>query len=131
MSVQSQIGRIKAAVAAAYAAAAEMEAELPSVQSVDNLADTVRAIPVGGLTFTNVTVSSGAFAANATYANYPYRAAIALSGATAEMTPDVVFDSGDATGGILSPVSASYDGGVYIYAVSPVSLTIPTIYLLR
>lgn len=41
MSIQSEAERIKANVAATYAAAAELGADMPDVQNSDNLASTV------------------------------------------------------------------------------------------
>ena len=62
------------------------------------------------------TVAASAWASDSTYSDYPYRASIALSGVTANHVPSVNFNSTDALSGKLSPVSESYDGGVYIYA---------------
>lgn len=62
------------------------------------------------------TVAASAWASDSTYSDYPYRASIALSGVTANHVPSVNFNSSDALSGKLSPVSESYDGGVYIYA---------------
>lgn len=82
-----------------------------------------------GLTFTGVSVSTASFVSNATYTNWPYRAAVALTGVTADMVPDVVFAPDDATGGVLAPVAACYAGGVYLYAksVPSAAMTVPTI----
>lgn len=68
------------------------------------------------LAFGPQTVASSAWASDSTYSDYPYRASIALSGVTANHVPSVNFNSSDALSGKLSPVSESYDGGVYIYA---------------
>lgn len=62
------------------------------------------------------TVAASAWASDSTYSDYPYRASIVLSGVTANHVPNVNFNSTDALSGKLSPVSESYDGGVYIYA---------------
>lgn len=62
------------------------------------------------------TVATSAWASDSTYPDYPYRASIALSGVTVNHVPSVNFNSSDALSGKLSPVSESYDGGVYIYA---------------
>lgn len=79
--------------------------------------------------FANTSVATTAFAADATYAGYPYRASVALTGVTASMIPEVTFNVDDATSGNFAPVATAYSGGVYIYAVSvPAStVTIPTI----
>ena len=68
------------------------------------------------LAFGPQTVAASAWASDSTYSDYPYRASIALSGVTANHVPSVNFNSSDALSGKLSPVSESYDGGVYIYA---------------
>ena len=68
------------------------------------------------LAFGPQTVATSAWTSDSTYPDYPYRASIALSGVTANHVPSVNFNSTDALSGKLSPVSESYDGGVYIYA---------------
>lgn len=84
---------------------------------------------INRLQFTNKTVAASAFVANSTYEDFGYRAAVALSGVTANMTPEVVFNVADAISGIFAPVAACYAGGVYIYASEKPSatITIPTI----
>ncbi len=83
------------------------------------------------LTFENVIVQAASFVAEeaATYTDFPYRAAVALSGVTASMVPEVIFDVTDALSGVFAPVAHSYDGGVYLYAAEQPSaaVTIPTI----
>lgn len=81
------------------------------------------------LTFTNKSVSASSFASNSTYTDYPYRAAISLSGVVSGMVPEVVFGLADAVSGNFAPVAEAYDGGVYIWAaeVPEASITIPTI----
>lgn len=49
MSVETQIDRIKANIASAYAKAAEKGAPLPTVQDSGNLPATIEGIPAGGL----------------------------------------------------------------------------------
>ena len=66
--------------------------------------------------FTNKSVAASAFKADSTYVDYPYRAAVALSGITAAYTPYVMFSETDAETGIFSRNANSYAGGVYIYA---------------
>ena len=107
------------------------------VQLVDGIASTsvtmaptanaMRMVEPHKKAFANTTVSSTDFSADATYTAYPYRAAVALTGVTASMIPDVIFDAEDALSGNYAPVSTAYSGGVYIYAASPESITIPTI----
>lgn len=81
------------------------------------------------LLFTNKSVAVSSFVADTTYADYPFRAAIALDGVLSNMIPEVMFDVPDAVSGNYSPVSDTYDGGVYIYAATKpdAAITIPTI----
>ena len=85
------------------------------------------------LTFTNTTVEAASFTADETYGDFPYRAAVPLTGAAEAMTPEVVFGVTDAMSGTFAPVAESYAGGVYIYAaeIPSAAVTIPTILLWR
>lgn len=85
------------------------------------------------LTFTNTVVEAASFAADETYGDFPYRAAVPLAGAAEAMTPEVVFGVTDAMSGTFAPVAESYAGGVYIYAAElpSAAVTIPTILLWR
>lgn len=65
---------------------------------------------------TNKSVAASEFKSDSTYTDYPYRAAVALSGVTAAYTPYVIFSETDAETGIFSRDANSYAGGVYIYA---------------
>ena len=91
------------------------------------------AVELKKLQFSNVSVSKGAFAPDATYQDFPYRASIALSGAIESMIPEVVLSVDDALSGNYAPVARSYNGGVYLYAGSPpdADITIPTIIMWR
>lgn len=82
---------------------------------------------------TNKTVAKANFVSDNTYTDYPYRAAITVNGVTTDMIPEIIFDLSDAISGNYSPVAQTYDGGVYIYAVSPPdnNLIIPTIIVWR
>nr|DAM75214.1 MAG TPA: Receptor Binding Protein [Caudoviricetes sp.] len=81
------------------------------------------------LTFTNKSVAASAFVSNSTYSDFPYRAAVTLTGVTAAMIPEVFFGLTDAMSGNFAPVAESYAGGIYIYAAAKPSatITIPTI----
>lgn len=91
------------------------------------------AVELKKLKFENVQVSAAAFVQNATYQDYPYRAAAALTGVLASMTPEVVLSVEDATSGNFAPVAEAYTGGVYLYAAQPpeAAITIPTIIFWR
>lgn len=83
------------------------------------------------LQFTNVVVNPSAFVSDATYEDFPYRGAIALSGVLPTMTPEVVLGVADAMSGSFAPIAEAYAGGVYIWAsdVPEANVTIPTIIL--
>lgn len=108
------------------------------VQLVDGITSTsVTMAPTAGAmrmvepkkkVFSNV---SAVFSADATYTAYPYRASIALTGVTASMIPEVIFDAEDATSGKYAPVAAAYDGGIYVYSSDAASVTIPTVIVWR
>lgn len=59
------------------------------------------------------------WAADGTYTDYPYRAAIPMTGATTDMFPYVEFQQNEAESGNYADVSITYDGGVYIYCKEP------------
>lgn len=81
------------------------------------------------LTFANTNVAASAWAADETYADYPYRAAIPLTGVTAASFAEVVLSPADAVSGAYAPVCETYAGGIYLYAnaVPSVAMTIPAI----
>lgn len=81
------------------------------------------------LKFNNATLLPSSFASDTTYADYPYRAAITLSGVTSAMIPEVTFSVADLAGTEFAPVAECYNGGVYIYAAEqpPATVIIPTI----
>lgn len=81
------------------------------------------------LTFANTNVAASAWAADETYADYPYRAAIPLTGVTAASFAEVVLSPNDAVSGAYAPVCETYAGGIYLYANAVLSadMTIPAI----
>lgn len=87
------------------------------------------AVELKKLAFANTVVAVSAWAEDSTYEDYPYRAAVALSGVTAAMIPDVVFGLAAMADNSFAPVAECYNGGVYIYAadVPESTITIPTI----
>lgn len=91
------------------------------------------AVEIKKLQFTDVNVDKEAFQPDTTSQSFPYRAAVALSGALSSMVPDVMLSEEDAMSGNFSPVARPYDGGLYLYAASPpdTDLVIPTILLWR
>ena len=81
----------------------------------------------------NQTIATSAWASDTTYADYPYRASVALPTITALSFVEIVFSPADATSGNFAPVCDTYNGGVYIYAkaVPDAAITIPTIIIWR
>ena len=81
------------------------------------------------LSFTNKTVSVSDWASDTTYEDFPYRAAVACDGVTANHYVSVVLSPMDALKGIFCPVVESYNGGIYLYAseIPETALTILTI----
>ena len=81
------------------------------------------------MVFTTKTVAKTDWAGDQTYANYPYRAAIPLSGVTDQMLADVILAPDNAASGEFAAVNHTYNGGVYIYSASAPgkAITIPTI----
>ena len=81
------------------------------------------------LHFADTVVPTTAFAADATYMDFPYKATIPLAGVSAAMIADVMFGLADSLSGSYAPVAEAYDGGIYIWAdsVPPASVIIPTI----
>lgn len=81
------------------------------------------------LKFTSTSAPSSSFASDTTYADYPYRAAVALTGVTSSMIPEVTFSVADLANTDFAPVAECYNGGVYIYATAqpPATVVIPTI----
>lgn len=91
------------------------------------------AVELKKLMFEDTVVPTSAFASDATYADWPYRASVPLAGAISGMVPEVILGMNEATSGSFAPVAESYNGGVYLYAdgVPSASITIPTIILWR
>nr|DAK68914.1 MAG TPA: Receptor Binding Protein [Caudoviricetes sp.] len=102
---------------------------------LDSLAQELAALEAGTavelkkLAFASTAVPVSAWAENSTYEDYPYRAAVTLSGVTAAMIPEVVFGLDAMSDNSFAPVAECYNGGVYIYAadVPESAITIPTI----
>lgn len=111
----------------------QFEALLAAIQKELADLEAGTAVELKKLQFSDVTVPKGAFAPDATYQDFPYRASIALSGVIESMIPEVVLSVDDALSGNYAPVSESYNGGVYLYAGSQpdAGITIPTIILWR
>lgn len=79
--------------------------------------------------FNNVSVEVADFVADATYEDFPFRAAVSLEGVLDSMIPEIIFGLLDATSGLFAPIAESYNGGVYLYAsdLPEADVTIPVI----
>lgn len=77
------------------------------------------------LYFSDVAVSD--WDADDTYADYPYRASVALTDVEATMLPEVIYGVAEATSGNYAPICTAYAGGVYLYAKVDDEITIPSI----
>lgn len=106
------------------------------LQTIENELSDIEAgsaVELKKLKFENVQVPAASFVQDATYQDYQYRAAVALTGVLGSMTPEVMLSVEDATGGNFAPVAEAYSGGVYLYAAQrPEAVTtIPTIIVWR
>lgn len=80
----------------------------------------------------SVSVAANDWVDDNTYTDYPYRAAIAISGVTATGNyAEVTFAVEQATSGNYAPVCNTYNGGVYIYSQVNTSIVIPSILILE
>lgn len=68
------------------------------------------------IAFRNVSVAVSTWAPDATYSDYPYRAAITCAGVTADYIPDVIFGKTDSESGNFAAMSDTASNAVYIYA---------------
>ena len=108
---------------------AQFTALLTAIQNELAQLEEGTAVELKKLQFTNTVVSVAAFVDDSTYADFPYRAAINLTGVMASMIPEVIFRIDDAAAGNYAPGAESYNGGIYIYAAEKpeTAVTIPTI----
>lgn len=85
------------------------------------------------ITTTNTSVPASAWVTDTTYDEFPFRAAIAITGCTIDHKPDVTFSLADSLSSNFAPISETYAGGVCIYAGEKPATTIviPTITLLK
>ena len=107
----------------------QFTALLASIQAELAQLEAGTAVELKKLQFVNTAVPVSSFVADSTYEDFPYRAAVALTGVTSSMIPEVVFGVVDAMSGIFAPCAETYNGGVYLYAseAPEAAITIPTI----
>ena len=98
-----------------------------SIKDVTNLYDEVSKITP--LKFANITVST--WVSDVTYADYPYKATITLTGVTSSMIAEVIYGLTEAESGNYAPICETFDGGVYIYSKVNSAITIPTILVVK
>ena len=108
---------------------AQFEALLESIQNELADLEAGTGVEMAKLKFPNTSVPTSSFVSDTTYTDYPYRAAIVLSGVTSSMIPEVVFPVAALADNEFAPVAECYNGGVYIYAadIPESAITIPTI----
>lgn len=78
------------------------------------------------LTFTADTSQSGGLP---TYAYFPYRATYTNANITASMIPTAAYSLDDAMSQSYAPICESFNGGVYFYAKSAATTTLPSLVL--
>lgn len=85
------------------------------------------------LTFNNISVVTSAWSSDDTYEDYPYMAAIPLTGVDDNYSVSVTFGLADATSGMFAPIALTQSGSVCIYANSmpDEKVIIPTIQCIR
>lgn len=107
----------------------QFEALLKSIQNELMELEAGTGVEMKKLQFNSVAVAVSAFVADATYEDFPYRAAVSLEGVLESMIPEVIFSMADAISGNFAPVAESYNGGVYLYAsdVPEADITVPVI----
>lgn len=111
----------------------QFQAFLTSIaQELEDLQADV-AVELKKLMFENTVVPTSAFAVDATYDDYGYKATVPLTGVIDSMIPEVILGVVDASSGIFAPACEAYNGGVYLYAseVPDSAITIPTIIVWR
>lgn len=108
---------------------AQFEALLESIQNELADLEAGTGVEMAKLKFANTSVPASSFISDSTYTDYPYRAAVTLSGVTSSMTPEVTFSVVALAETEFAPVAECYNGGVYIYAAEqpPATVIIPTI----
>ena len=107
----------------------QFDAFLMAIQEELESLEAGTGLEMAKLKFLDTTVPASAFVADTTYTDYPFRAAVALSGVTSTMIPEVVFPVSALAETDFAPVAECYNGGVYIYAADKpgAAITIPTI----
>ena len=74
---------------------------------------------------------SVSWASDSTYSDYRYKGTIAITGVTADDYADVSFSMDEAISGDYAPICETFAGGVYIWADTNDTITIPTIFIKR
>lgn len=111
----------------ASVAYAQFEALLKSIQQELAELEADTAVELKKLVFENTVVQTAAFTETNSYEDFPYRAAVPLSGVTSGMIPEVIFLPEDV--GLFAPIAVSYNGGIYVFAseIPEAAVTAPTI----
>lgn len=107
----------------------QFEALLKAIQEELSSIEAGTGVEMAKKQFTNTVVPKTLFISNDTYEDFPYRAAVPLSGVIESMIPEVVMGVIDAMSGNFAPISETFNGGIYLYAadIPEDDITIPTI----
>lgn len=105
---------------------------VPAVRTVNGraLSSNITTRAIASNASVSVSAWNTADASSSIYnASFPYYANISISGVTADMVPEVIFDINDSMSGILAPIARTISGGVQIYAseIPENIITIPTV----
>lgn len=86
-------------------------------------------IAAATLTFSDKVVATTDWISDSTYSDYGYRASISCTGVDSTYSADVRFGMTEANGWVISPITDTASGVVYIYAseTPSSSITIPAI----
>lgn len=107
----------------------QFEALLASIQKELQDLEAGTGVELKKLQFNNTSVNASSFIADTTYEDFPFRAAVPLTGVLNSMIPEIIFGLADASSGLFAPVAETYNGGVYLYASDrpEANITIPVI----
>lgn len=106
----------------------QIDTNIYTKTQIDNLLNALSKLKL----FENISVATSKWAADTTYADYPYVATASLgnnSGVTSSYYPEVIFNVDDALSGYFAPVCESTTNGVKIWAsdIPSSTITIATI----
>ena len=78
-----------------------------------------------------INVKANNWISDTTYADYPYKATIKITGITSSMAAEIILNVTEAVSGNYAPICETFDGGVCIYSKVNTAITIPTILVVK